>query len=158
MSDANQLTPGPLTALGLPAPDQIGIVVRDIDEAVARYEPIFGAFQKVDFGPTEASYRGGPREPYSLKFAFGRTGDLEIELLEWVSGNTPHRDFIQSGREGMHHIRFRVDDADAWVAKLKTCGYEPIWSDRTATPDLAFAYCERPGDPLIVEVFEYNNP
>ena len=117
------------------------------------HKTVYRYTRPVAFGEHRIMLR--PRDGHDLRVL---SGDLEIELLEWVSGNTPHRDFIQSGREGMHHIRFRVDDADAWVAKLKACGYEPIWSDRTATPDLAFAYCERPGDPLIVEVFEYNNP
>lgn len=146
--------PAALKNLGLPEPDQIGFVVRDIDEAVARYEPLFGPFKRTDFGINYASYHGGPRSPYDMKFAFGRIGNLEIELIQWVSGDTPHRDFIQAGREGMHHIRFRVPKADPWVAKLKTIGYEPVWHDRLSD-DIAYAYCERAGDPLILEIFEY---
>lgn len=145
-----------LSQFGLDKIVQIGFVVRDLDEAIARYNPLFGPFKKTpaEFAKQEASYKGEPRSPYELAVAFGRSGDLEIELIQWVSGDTPHRDFIQSGREGMHHVQFRVDDCDAWVERLNTAGYQTVWYDRLR-PDIAYAYMERPGDPLIVEFLEY---
>jgi len=148
--------PANLAALGLDKIVQIGFVVRDIDEAIERYNPLFGPFKKTppEFAIQYASYKGAPRSPYELKVAFGHSGDLEIELIQWVAGDTPHRDFIDQGREGMHHVQFRVDDCDAWVAKLNAAGYETVWFDRLR-PDIAYAYMERPGDPLIVEFLEY---
>jgi catechol 2,3-dioxygenase-like lactoylglutathione lyase family enzyme len=142
--------------LGLPQIAQIGFAVRDLDAAIAFYEPLFGPFKRApaEFACQEASYKGAPRSPYELKIAFGHSGDVEIELIQWVSGDTPHRDFIQNGREGMHHVQFRIDDCDAWVAKLNAAGYETVWYDRL-TPDVAYAYLERPGDPLIVEFLEF---
>ena len=154
MSMVDRQTRQELAHLGLPQPDQIGFVVRDIDEAIALYDPMFGPCGKTDFGPQMASYRGAPPSPYKLHFAFGRIGDLEIELIEWVSGDTPHRDFIERGRDGMHHLRFRIDDLDAWAAKLKTIGYEVVWQENI-TPEIGFAYCERPGDPLLIELLKY---
>lgn len=154
MSDFNPRVKDDLKNLGLPQPDQVGFVVRNLDEAVDRYDPVFGPFKKTEFGTNQASYRGAPRSTYDLKFAFGQIGAIEIELIEWVSGDTPHRDFIQMGREGMHHLRFRVDNADHWIKKLNTIGYDAIWYDRMA-PNIAYAYCERPGDPLILELLEY---
>ena len=145
-----------LAQLGLDKVVQIGFVVRDIDEAIARYAPLFGPFKKTpaEFAIQNASYKGAPSSPYELKVAFGHSGDLEIELIQWVAGDTPHRDFIQSGREGMHHVQFRVDDCDASAAKLNAAGYETVWYD-CLRPDIAYAYMERPGDPLIVEFLEY---
>ncbi len=154
MNDFNPKLKGDLKHLDLPQPDQIGFVVRDLDEAIALYDPVFGPFHKTDFGVQQAQYRGGPRSSYDLKFAFGQIGDIEIELIQWVSGDTPHRDFIESGREGMHHLRFRIDNADRWIDSLKRLGYEPIWHDRMS-PQIAYAYCERPGDSLILELLEF---
>ena len=51
--------------------------------------------------------------------AFGRSGPLEIELIQPVSGEGPHQEFLDAGNEGMHHVRFRVDDLDARVAELE---------------------------------------
>ncbi|WP_162854634.1 VOC family protein [Sphingobium estronivorans] len=143
-----------LAQLGLPAPDQIGFVVRDLDQAIAHYDPLFGPFSKTDYGPQKASYQGRSRSAYELKFAFGRIGDLEIELIEWISGDTPHRDFLEKGRDGMHHLRFRVDDLDQWAAKLQAKGYETVWHDRLS-PHVAFGYFERDDDPLVLELLQY---
>lgn len=142
--------------LGLPQIAQIGFVVRDLEQSIALYEPLFGPFKRApaEFARQMASYKGQSRSPYELKIAFGHSGDVEIELIQWVEGDTPHRDFLASGREGMHHVQFRVDDCDAWVAKLNASGYQTVWYDRLR-PDIAYAYMERPGDPLLVEFLEY---
>ena len=140
--------------LGLPQADQIGFVVRDMDAAITLYDPLFGPMKKVDFGEQAASYHGGPRTDYDLKYAFGRLGDLEIELIQWVAGDTPHRDFIEKGREGMHHLRFRVDHLEPWQNKLHSVGFETVWFDRIS-PETAYAYLERPDDPLVLELLEF---
>ena len=143
-----------LEKLGLKDLCQIGFVVKDIDAAIAHYDPLFGPFKKTEFGTNYAHYKDGPREPYELKIAFGHSGDLEIELIEWVSGDTPHRDFIQAGRDGMHHVQFRVQGFEGWREKLEAAGYETIWWDRMS-PEIAYGYHQRAGDPLIVELLEY---
>ena len=97
-------------------------------------------------------YRGQP-EQCDLRLAFGKSGDVEIELIEWVSGGSPHKEFIDAGREGMQHLRFIVDNLEEKVAEAGGLGYEAIWGTRFAE-GLAVAYLERPGDPLVIEFFE----
>ena len=143
-----------LSGIGLPQPDQIGFVVRDLATAIDHYTPLFGTFQTPDFGIGRASYHGQEPSSYEMKFAFAKVGDLEIELIQWVSGDTPHRDFQQQGREGMHHLRYRIDDFDHWSEKLLALGYDLIWFDR-ASPQIAYGYFERPGDPLLVELLQF---
>ena len=140
--------------LGLPQPDQIGFVVANMDEAMKLYGPIFGPLKRTDYGPQTASYHGGAPSAYELNFAFGRAGDLEIELIEWVSGDTPHRDFLKRGGEGMHHLRYRIDSLDRWIAKVEQIGYRVTWTARFS-PEVGFAYCEREGDPLVLEFLQY---
>jgi len=143
---------GSLAQLGLPPADQVGFVVRDLNAAMALYGPLFGPFSTMDGSVKACNYRGRV-EDAGLNIAFGRSGDLEIELIEWVSGHSPHREFLERGREGMHHLRFRIDDADAWIAKMKTLGYEAIWYKRYSA-DTTFAYLEREGDPTIIEFLQ----
>ncbi len=141
-----------LAELGLPPIDQVGFVVKDIDAAVARYDALFGPFSRMEAEVPAAQYRG--REAScTLKLAFGRSGDVEIELIQWVSGESPHREFIESQREGMQHLRFRVDDADQWIEKLAALGYQPIWYKRWSE-DTIFAYLERADDPLLIELLQ----
>jgi len=138
--------------LDLPPADQVGFVVKDIEAAIAQYDPLFGPFSTMDAEVDEADYRGRSADA-RLKLAFGKSGDLEIELIEWVGGESPHREFIEAGREGMHHIRFRVDDCDAAIAKAETIGFKRIWY-KTMMETIKFAYMEREDDPLIIEFLQ----
>ena len=90
--------PAQLPTLGLPPIAQIGHVVRDLHATVARYEPLYGPFWFMDGSVTGANYRGRIADVV-LDIAFGRSGDLEIELIQWKSGESPHREFIERGLE-----------------------------------------------------------
>lgn len=138
--------------LGLPPIDQIGFVVRSLDEARARYGALFGPWSEMDGSVQAASYRGREAD-VKLALLFGHSGELEIEFIEWQGGDSPHREFIEQGREGMHHLRYRVDDADAWIERLAGEGFQPIWY-KQYSPEITFAYLERAGDPLLVELLQ----
>lgn len=139
-------------ALDLKPIDQIGFVYRDLEKAIAAFEPIFGAFDVQEYGAYEYNYRG-KQEMAEVVCAFASSGELEIELIGWVSGGTPHKEFLDAGREGMHHIRFPVDDLDETVQAAAALGYKPIWSTRFGE-GLAVAYMEKEGEPLLIEFFE----
>lgn len=138
--------------IGLPPADQIGFVVRDLDRAMELYGPLFGPFGTMDGSVQQADYRGR-REDVQLRIAFGHSGTMEMEFIEWVDGHSPHREFIERGREGMHHIRFRVEDTDAWIVRLRELDYEPIWYKRWSA-DTVFAYLERAQDPTLLELLQ----
>lgn len=141
--------------LNLPDLDQVGFVVRNLEAALALYEPLFGPFSIMDPGPITYDYRG-VQEECCMRLAFGRSGAVEIELIEWIAGECPHKEFLDAGREGMHHLRFLVSDLEQQVAAAASVGYRPIWGKRYGD-GLAVAYLERQGDPLLIEFFE-NHP
>jgi hypothetical protein len=138
--------------LELPPVNQVGFVVKDLDQAMARYKPLFGEFTVMDASDMEWEYRGKP-EMSSLRIAFANSGEVEIELIEWISGGTPHKEFLDAGREGMHHLRFVVDNVEEKVKEAEAVGYREIWYKRFGE-GLAASYLERDGDPLILEFFE----
>ena len=138
--------------LNLPPIEQIGFVVPDIHAAMAAYEPLFGPWNLMEVDVEEADYRG-KKETCRIKMAFGYSGELEIELIELVSGNSPHREFLDRGLSGMQHIRYRVEDMEAQVKAAAAIGYKPIWSKRFSA-DSAFCYMEKEGDPLVIEFYQ----
>jgi methylmalonyl-CoA/ethylmalonyl-CoA epimerase len=138
--------------LDLPDLNQVGFVVRSMEQALALYEPLFGPFSTMDPGPMNYDYRGAEEE-CDMRLAFGKSGDVEIELIEWLSGGCPHKEFLDAGGEGMHHLRFIVQDLDSKVVEAEALGYEAIWGKRYGE-GLAVAYLERTGDPLVIELFE----
>ena len=143
--------------LGLPPIDQVGYVVRSLDDALQTFGPLFGPFQTMDSPLTGTNYRGRPSD-VSLRMAFGRSGDVEIELIEWVSGDSPHKEALDAGREGVHHVRFKVDDLAHHQAQLEAKGFGVVWSHAFPDADIAWAYLEGPAERggMLVEL--YQNP
>lgn len=140
------------TALKLPPIDQVGFVVRDLEQAIALYTPLFGEFRILEAPDMEWDYRG-QQEVSSLRLGLAQHGDLEIELIEWISGKTPHKEFLDAGREGLQHLRFRVTSLEQRVSEAQQLGYRSVWYKRFSDT-MAAAYLERDNDPLMIEFFE----
>jgi catechol 2,3-dioxygenase-like lactoylglutathione lyase family enzyme len=138
--------------VALPPIDQVGYVVRDLPATLARYEHLFGPFQRMESKLTGVTYRGRPCDVH-LELAFGSTGNLEIEFIAVLGGESPHSEFLAAGREGIHHIRYRVPDCDATLAALRGEGFAPIWQH-----DMGFAkwaYLEHESrDGVLIELLQ----
>jgi methylmalonyl-CoA/ethylmalonyl-CoA epimerase len=132
----------------LPAPDQIGYVVRDLDLAIAVHEPVFGPFTTMDVTLEGTIYRGRTAD-CSLRIAYGHAGSIEIELIQPAEGESPHADFLAAGREGLHHVRFRIDDFHAHLAAASRLGYRAIWQHSMDVADFAYLEHERQKGMLI---------
>jgi catechol 2,3-dioxygenase-like lactoylglutathione lyase family enzyme len=145
------MRPRDFAGLGWPPIDQVGFVVRDLDQAVACYAPAFGAFKQVDAELREVDYRGR-RVDCRLRIATANSGPVEIELIELVEGEAIYREFLEQGREGPHHLRFPVDDLDAAVEAAGKAGLRPVFGKRFS-PTVAFSYLEAP-DGMLFELLE----
>ena len=144
-------------ALGLPPIDQVGYVVRDLDQALATFAPLFGPFTTMETALEGTNHRGRPSD-VTLRMAFGRSGPLEIELIEWVSGDSPHKEALDAGHEGVHHVRFRVDDLAGFRSRLEARGFTVVWSHAFPEADIAWAYLEGPSERGAAMIELYQNP
>ncbi|MEN8160784.1 MAG: VOC family protein [Myxococcota bacterium] len=144
-------------ALGLPPIDQVGYVVRDLDAALEIFGPLFGPFQRMESPLEGTNYRGRPSD-VTLRMAFGHSGPLEIELIEWVSGDSPHKEALDAGHEGVHHVRFKVDDLATHRARLEAKGFTVVWSHAFPGADIAWAYLEGPAEHGGAMIELYQNP
>ena len=103
--------------------DQISFAVVDVDEAVPRYTAMFGGpFSVMDVPQIEVVCRGRPTTA-ALKLAFGRTADIEVELVQVVAGDWPTLDWLATHGEGLHHLRFPVADVDATRVEMEAAGF-----------------------------------
>ena len=141
--------------LGLPPIDQVAWIVRDLDKALESFGPLFGEFTRMDSSLEGCQYRGR-RADVSLRIAFGRSGPLEIELIEPVSGESPHFELLEKYGEGVHHVRFRVDDLDPPREKLEALGFRVIWAHEMPAIHTRWAYLEAPAGQggALVELLE----
>lgn len=99
-------------------------VVRDLDEACARFHARFGIGPFLGGGSFDLGthrYRGQEAEPIRIRGVFAQSGPLNIELIQPLSdGPSAFRDMFPNGGEGLHHIAMFCEDyeseRDAWVA------------------------------------------
>jgi methylmalonyl-CoA/ethylmalonyl-CoA epimerase len=102
---------------------QVGFVVRDMDQAVKRFSALgFGPFAPMPLPPgTKAWFREQPNDArVDLKTV--TIGNVALELLHPVSGQSPHKEFLDSKGEGIHHVMFAVDDLGYEIERLTKLG------------------------------------
>lgn len=107
----------------LPELAQVGVVVKDIDQAMHYYSTTFGIgpFRVIDFDFPDATLHGKPVS-LKLRIALARMGPVQFELIEVPEGDNIYREFLDAKGEGLHHLGFRVADLDDEVAKLAPLG------------------------------------
>lgn len=87
--------------------DHIGIVVKNLDRAIAVYSKALGLKVKT----IERS------EEFNVRIAFLPVGEVLVELLEPV-GPGMVRDFLRKHGEGLHHICYSVANLKKAMEKI----------------------------------------
>ena len=106
---------------------QIGIVVRDVEKTVERLTSLgIGPF-KVKSLPRarEETFRGKPMNA-EFNIHAAMIGDIEIELIQPLSGESPHKEFLETKGEGIQHIACAVMDVSQTVDELTQKGASEI--------------------------------
>ncbi|MCX6000068.1 MAG: VOC family protein [Chloroflexi bacterium] len=136
--------------VALPPVSQIGIVVRDIAQTAAYYTSTLGIgpFSIIDVKMDNAILRGKP-VAYKFKVGFARSGTTEIELIQPVEGENVYAEFLASGREGLHHLGFQVDDFDGMLAAFAAAGIAPVLHSKTRVFGFAYMDTEKVGGVMV---------
>ena len=96
--------------------NHIGIVVRDIEDALAVYRDALGLeLTRIEERPD----RG-------VKIAFLPAGDSDIELVQPTTEEGGVAAFLEKRGEGLHHICLEVEDIKAALAELREKGFNLI--------------------------------
>lgn len=119
-----------LNQMKLPNVNQIGILVKDIPEAVAYYTKLLniGPWYRSNTVKHEAVYRGKPINP-ELDIVLAFQGGVEIELIQ-VKGKTEnvYSDMLAKCGGGIHHLGFTVMGYDKKLEQMKANGVEVLQS------------------------------
>lgn len=102
---------------------QIGIVVKDMDQAVARLTALgIGPFQPKIIPPeAKETLYGKPFTGQAIIKA-AMTGNVELELIQPTGGESPHMDFLNTIGEGFQHVAYAVEDVQEAVDLLTKQG------------------------------------
>jgi hypothetical protein len=129
----------------LDKPDQVGIVVNNVDFMVQQFKSLFGidGFEIIDWplpdSDPESTYYGNPGY-WRMRTAFATLGSLQIELVEPLEGKSIYKDFLLKNGPGLHHFRFTVQDFDDKVKKLEEAGIMMISSGKGLRTNSRWAY------------------
>lgn len=94
----------------------IGIAVKNLEESMKFYENIFEL--KILYIEELKENR--------VKVAGLKVGDVNIELLEPLSSDSPIQTFLEKRGEGIHHIAYLVKDISKTLNSLKEKGLSLI--------------------------------
>lgn len=125
---------------------QIGYVVPDLTAAIDFFKAKFGVPKFLEIrnvGLSDQMFRGKPAD-LRHSIAFGYLGDMQVELIEPVSGTSTYSEFLERNPGGgAQHIGIMVDDFDAACADMKRKGYEIVQSGRNGKTRLAYFDTDR---------------
>jgi methylmalonyl-CoA/ethylmalonyl-CoA epimerase len=140
---------------------QIGVVVGDLEKATRNLTETFGIgpFRVIDWPPEGRPdmlkyYHGQPGE-FTARMAFTELGSVELELIQPLEGESIWKDFLREHGDGIHHIRFNVDDIEPVQAYLHEKGIESAQHGsgiRPGTLWMNFASEEQVG--FVIEVMK----
>ncbi len=107
--DSNEIT----GKVKLPPLGQIGVVVRDIERVIEFYSSTFSIGPWVVWEADSKAKAGGQTYRYKTKAAFAQLGPVVLELFQLMEGRSPiHSDFLDKGREGVHHLGFYMTEEE----------------------------------------------
>lgn len=95
----------------------------------------------IRFGPEETTLRGQPVE-FTAHISLGYAGDLQLELIQPVSGETIHGEFLAAHGPGLHHVCFGVDDIEAACVNAEAAGHPVLMRGSMVGGEIEFAYID----------------
>ncbi len=96
--------------------EHIGIAVKNLDECIERFENLLGL----------KCSRRKRMESNKIEVAVIDCGGTTLELVAPTDEESPVQRFVSKGGNALHHICFKVDDIEGWLAFLDRQGADLI--------------------------------
>ena len=94
---------------------QISSVVKNLEIAINGYMRMAGigpwSIYTNSAPPLVCFYHGRPAN-YKVRVAIARSDQVQMELIEYIEGESIHRDFLAVGRAGVEHVGVFVPDLE----------------------------------------------
>ncbi len=104
------------------SPTQIAWVTRDLEATETALTGLLGVrkwvrIPEVHFAPDTCSYLGKPAD-FVASISLSYLGDMQLELIEPVSGENVYSDFLRDSGPGLHHICVEAESPERFDAAL----------------------------------------
>ena len=108
----------------------VGCVVRDLSKSIKHYEEIIGIgpWTTFEFCSSNCFINGKKSDLHLKAGAVQLTPELTLELIEFVSGESCHKDFLEKHGEGVQHLGFVTDEYDQVLKRAEALGIEVLFS------------------------------
>jgi catechol 2,3-dioxygenase-like lactoylglutathione lyase family enzyme len=127
-------------------PVQIAWVTRDLDATETALMGLLGAkkwirMPGIHFGPDSCTYRGRPAD-FVADISLSYAGDMQLELIAPVTGESIYTEFLDGCGPGLHHICVEVQDTEAFDAALTSAEAQgaPVVQQGVMPGGMRFAY------------------
>jgi catechol 2,3-dioxygenase-like lactoylglutathione lyase family enzyme len=131
-------------------PVQIAWVTSNLDATEAALTALLGAkkwvrMPSVHFTPGTCTHRGEPAD-FVAHISLSYAGDMQLELIEPVSGTSVYSEFLELSGPGLHHVCATVPDEAAFTAMCDEAERRgtPIVTRGTMPGGMHFAYVSAP--------------
>ena len=131
---------------GMKVVTQVAIVCRDIEATSKRWATLLGVNQPQIHTTkpgheVKLMYRGHPSEGQA-KLAFINLGQVTLELIQPVGGDTAWKEFLDTHGEGVHHIAFQVADPARTIKAVGEAGMPVVHQGRFDDDSGSYAYID----------------
>jgi catechol 2,3-dioxygenase-like lactoylglutathione lyase family enzyme len=139
------------------SPTQIAWVTRDLDATETALTGLLGVrkwvrIPEVHFAPDACSYLGKPAD-FVASISLSYLGDMQLELIEPVSGENVYSDFLRDSGPGLHHICMEAESPERFDAALVQAAEQgaPVVQQGVMPGGIQFAYVSAPqaGVPFL---------
>ncbi len=132
------ISEGPIT--------QVAWVTEDIAATEVLLRDQFGTgpwtrIPDVHFDQEHSRLRGEPAE-FTAHISLAYAGDLQLELIQPVSGTSVHTEFLARCGPGLHHVCFQVDDLAVACARAEAAGVPVLQTGSMMDGEIEFAYLD----------------
>lgn len=109
---------------------EVGVVVKDLEKTIEHLTSLgLGPF-RTRMSEHPSGLVRGKKTYYKVRVAMSQQGPVQIQLIEYLEGETIFKDFLREKGEGLHHIAFKVADLSAALEKSAGRGMEVLQQDQ----------------------------
>ena len=131
---------------GMKVVTQVAIVCRDVEATSKRWAALLGVKPPQIHitkpgSEVKLMYRGRPSNGRA-KLAFINLGQVNLELIEPLGGDTAWKEFLDTHGEGVHHIAFQVEDPARTVKAVSEAGMPVVHQGRFDDDSGSYAYID----------------
>lgn len=95
----------------------------------------------IRFDPENCTLHGEPAD-FTVHVSLGYAGDLQLEIIQPVSGDSIYTEFLAVSPPGLHHLCFEVEDMGAALASARAAGVEVVQAGSMMGGGMEFAYLD----------------